>query len=136
LTSRAPDWLRQARHSLESARWSNQGDFFDDACFKSQQAAELAVKALLETCGVKYTGHSVSQGLFSLPRALVPDIPEEARAAAQELDGYYRVSRYPDAHATGAPVDYVTAGDAEEAIRHVAVILAFVEDAVGRLSGP
>jgi HEPN domain-containing protein len=42
------DWLRQAKRKLDSARWNLQGQFFEDACFSSQQAAELAAKAFQE----------------------------------------------------------------------------------------
>lgn len=53
------DWLRQAKRKLDSARWDLQGEFFGDACFSAQQAAELGAKALLELKGIVKRGHSV-----------------------------------------------------------------------------
>jgi hypothetical protein len=55
------DWLRQAKRKLESAQWAIQGQFYEDACFAAQQAAELAAKALLESQGRVELGHSVLQ---------------------------------------------------------------------------
>ena len=54
------DWRRQAKRKLDSARWSLQGQFFEDGCFSGPQAAELAAKALLEHHGRIELGHSVS----------------------------------------------------------------------------
>ncbi len=35
------DWLRQSERKLGSAKWDLKGEFFEDACFSAQQAAEL-----------------------------------------------------------------------------------------------
>jgi len=45
------DWFRQAKRKLDSARWDIQREFYEDACFSAQQAAALAVKALLQSLG-------------------------------------------------------------------------------------
>lgn len=127
MTSRSSDWLRQARHSLDASRWLLQGDFYDEACFHAQQSAELGVKALLERCGVSHTGHSVAHALHALPRASVPSIPADVLGAAQVVDEYYIAPRYPDAFPSGAPVDFFTRAQADEAVIHADAILAFVQ---------
>ena len=40
-------WLRQAEHTLASARGNIEDGDFDWACFKAHQAAEYALKGLL-----------------------------------------------------------------------------------------
>jgi len=45
--SRYLDWLDEARDDLESAEYLLNGGRYSKACFYAQQAAEKAVKALL-----------------------------------------------------------------------------------------
>ena len=44
-------WYQQARYDLKAARWNMEGEFFDTACFLSQQAAEKSLKSLLYYLG-------------------------------------------------------------------------------------
>ena len=46
MTSRAGDWLAQARRDLEQAEASRKDERHEWACFASQQSAEKAAKAL------------------------------------------------------------------------------------------
>ena len=43
---RSKDWLTQAEHILEQAKWSLKGNFYDGVCFLAQQSSEMGVKAL------------------------------------------------------------------------------------------
>ncbi|HIC93237.1 MAG TPA: HEPN domain-containing protein [Anaerolineae bacterium] len=55
-------WMRQAEHTLTSAqRDAAEGDY-SWACFKAQQAAEYAAKALLRGLGLPAFGHSILRG--------------------------------------------------------------------------
>ncbi|MGQ9627632.1 MAG: HEPN domain-containing protein [Anaerolineae bacterium] len=124
---RHEDWLRQAKRKLKSARWDMEGGFYEDACFSAQQAAELAIKAVLEWEGRFEAGHSISALLSKLG-----EIPSELKEAARTLDRYYIPSRYPNSFASGAPMDYYGIKEAEEAI---SLAQSIVEFAARTISG-
>lgn len=117
------DWLRQALRDYDHALRSLQGGHYEWACFAAQQAAEKAVKALLQYRGVDAWGHSVTFLLQALP----PDtpVPESIRQAAMELDRHYIPPRYPDAHPQGAPLDYYSAKSARAACDLAKEVLDF-----------
>ncbi len=52
-------WITMAKRTLESAKRDLSGGDYNWACFKSQQAAEFAVKALLWGIGRPKYGHVV-----------------------------------------------------------------------------
>ena len=125
---RHEDWLRQAKRKLESARWDMEGSFYEDACFSAQQAAELAVKAMLEREGRFEPGHSISALLGKLG-----EIPLELKEAARTLDRYYIPPRYPNSFASGAPMDYYGQKEAEEAIHLAQSIVEFAARVIAGL---
>jgi len=118
---RHADWFRQAKRKLDSARWDIQGEFYEDACFSAQQAAELATKALLESQGRIELGHSV---LHLLQAA--GNVPPDILNAARLLDRHYILTRYPNGFPAGAPMDFYDQPTAEEAVRRAETILGFV----------
>jgi HEPN domain-containing protein len=75
-------YRRQAVHTLESARRDLAHGDFDWASFKSQQAAELAVKGYLRARVEYVTGHS----LLKLLTHFDPSPPEEIVRCSKELD--------------------------------------------------
>lgn len=117
---RYKDWLRQAKRKLESAKWDLKGKFYEDACFSSQQAAELAAKAFLEKKGMAEIGHSI---FFLLSR--VQDIPKDLLEKAKVLDRYYILTRYPNGFDRGAPMDYFEEKTSKEAIKFAKNITEF-----------
>lgn len=118
---RHADWFRQAERKLDSARWDIQGQFYEDACFSAQQAAELAAKALLESQGRIELGHSVYQLLQA-----AGNVPQEVLDAARVLDRYYIPTRYPNGFPAGAPMDFYDQPAAEEAVKLAKTILGYV----------
>lgn len=122
---RHEDWLRQAKRKLELARWGMQGTFYEDACFSAQQAAGLAVKALLESRGQVEMGHSV-QAL--LRKGDIADT--KLLKAGRTLDRYYIPTRYPNGFPSGAPMDYYDEPTAQEAVELAASIIRFVEQQI------
>ncbi len=52
-------WMEQASDTLNSARQDHSNKTYNWCCFKAQQAAEYAVKALLKGLGVSTYGHSI-----------------------------------------------------------------------------
>jgi HEPN domain-containing protein len=118
---RQADWFRQAQRKLDSARWDIKGEFYEDACFSAQQAAELGAKALLESQGRIELGHSVYQLMQT-----AGDVSQDILNAARVLDRYYIPTRYPNGFPAGAPMDYYDQPTAEEAVRLAEAILEFV----------
>jgi len=115
-------WLMMARRTLDSARGDLERDDYNWACFKSHQAAEYAVKALLRGVGETAHGHSVSNLVKKLSAVDFSEILEHAKA----LDKFYVPTRYPDAWPEGIPVDYYTEKDAVEALMSAEKILDWV----------
>lgn len=118
-------WMRSSRNTLGSAGGDSEREDYNWACFKTHQAAEFAVKALLHGVGMPAYGHSVSRLLAEASRG--SEISEDVVQAAKTLDKYYVPTRYPNAWVEGTPEDYYTERDAEEAIKSAEVIIGFVE---------
>lgn len=112
---RAKDWLREAYEDLKSCRILIEGGQYHHACFHAQQAAEKALKAALIALGYFERGHSVTH-LFRRLSELVK-VPEDLANRARILDQYYIPPRYPNAFDSGAPADYYTREQAEEAMK-------------------
>ena len=116
-------YLSQARHTLASARRDIDDGDFAWACFKSQQAAEMAAKGLIRACGGLATGHSV----VSLLQAAGDEVPEGVAHCARELDKVYIPTRYPDAYDAGSPHEYFDHRDATAHVECAAAIIAHLE---------
>ena len=127
-------WMSQAEYTLESARSDLLSGFYSWACFKAQQAAEYALKALLYGRGIMVYGHSLKH-LFDVLSKEDPDIdvPEEMFRIARLLDRHYIPPRYPDAYIEGAPYEYYGETDAEEAIKAAKRVLDFIRGVVDGL---
>ncbi|AAL80882.1 hypothetical protein PF0758 [Pyrococcus furiosus DSM 3638] len=59
-------WIKEAKRTLESAYSDLKEGYYEWASFKSQQAAELAVKAVLRGLGLAPVGHSITRLLREL----------------------------------------------------------------------
>lgn len=116
-------YLSQALHTLASARRDIADGDFAWACFKSQQAAEMAAKGFIRACGGLATGHSV----VSLLLAALEDVPEELAHCARDLDKVYIPTRYPDAYDSGSPHEYFDHRDAAGHVECAAGIVAYLE---------
>ncbi|MGP3666789.1 MAG: HEPN domain-containing protein [Candidatus Bathyarchaeota archaeon] len=119
-------WIVFSKKTLDSARGDlGRGDY-NWACFKSQQAAEYALKALLRGLGMPSYGHSLSRLLTGVSSVLQYD--DKTVQAAKTLDKYYVPTRYPNAWVEGSPDEYYTRRDAEESIRLAEDIISWVEE--------
>jgi len=116
---RTEDWLKQAEKDLEEAEYARRGKYYELCCFLSQQCAEKAVKALLQSKGIERRGHSVTH--------LLQDAPIEIAECASYLDRQYAPSRYPDVYDEGAPFEYYSEKDAEECVNCAIKILNWVK---------
>jgi HEPN domain-containing protein len=122
---RSEDWLRQAERDLQHAVLARDNGDYEWACFAAHQAAEKALKALLQSEGIDVWGHSVTQLLGGLPSSMQPT--ESLFDKAKELDRHYIPARYPDAHPEGAPMDYYTEKDADRAVAYSREVIDFVK---------
>jgi len=99
-------------------------EFYEWACF-AQQAAEKAVKALVQSRGGESWGYSVAALIETLPDDVRPD---NLRDKALELDQAYIPSRYPNAHPASFPGKTYTHGVAERLIEYSEQIITFCKE--------
>ena len=121
-------WLGQSEHTLGSAARDARESDYGWACFKAQQAAEYALKALLRAIGDPAAGHSLIKLMEMLETRASISIPEELRQAARLLDRHYIPPRYPDAFPSGMPYEFYDASTAAEALDEARRVVAFVRD--------
>ncbi|MBI4322076.1 MAG: HEPN domain-containing protein [Chloroflexi bacterium] len=129
--NRSQDWLDQAERDLSRARLDLQYEFWEWACFTSQQAAGKAVKALLMSRGHSVWGHAITPMLRALTE---PGVPVALIEYAQLLDAHYIPTRYPNGFAAGKPADYYNAPKAQEALDAAGEIVRFCKDHLHRSS--
>ena len=130
MAERSEDWLKQAERDLESAKAQARDEFYEWACFISQQAAEKACKAVFQNWGAEAWGHSISSLIKGMKTKC--HISEEISDAARNLDRHYIPSRYPNGFDSGIPADYFTGEDAENAISDSERILRFCKNLLAR----
>jgi len=123
MSSRFQDWLKQADADLRHARNAERSHDFEWACFAAQQSAEKALKALFLRLGMEAWGHTVSVLLGNLPPSTGAD--EALLNRARMLDKHYIPTRYPNGFDSGAPTDFYTSEEAQQAIRNAEDIIEF-----------
>lgn len=129
MANRYADWLRQAEADLRHARNALEDGDHEWACFAAQQAAEKAVKSVIQRSGGEAWGHSVSVLLGALAerRKIAPGIVD----AGKRLDKHYIPTRYPNGFDAGAPTDYYTRAEAAAAVEDARAVLGFCRGALG-----
>jgi len=120
---RSADWLHQAERDLRVAETDAAAGYHEWAAFASQQSAEKAVKALVQSLHGAARGHAIAQILRRLPESVKP--PEAILEAALALDRVYVTPRYPNAFPSGSPGDYFNEKSSQELISHARRILEF-----------
>ncbi len=123
MAARHGDWLRQADADFRHAGNACDHDTHEWACFAAQQAAEKSLKAVLLSRGEDAWGHTVTALLGLVTTA--EQAGEELITCAKSLDKHYIPTRYPNGFDTGAPVDFYTKKDSEDAIRCAETIISF-----------
>ena len=115
--------MRFALATLESAK---RDEDFNWACFKAEQAAQLAVKAYLILVGKSYFGHD----LVTLLRSAGLQLDKEILQCANFLTKVYIPSRYPDALPEGvSPHEVYDEEDKQKAIECASKIINLVKEA-------
>jgi HEPN domain-containing protein len=123
--NRARDWWVQAQADLRHAHNAQTEGAYEWACFAAHQAAEKALKAVFEQRGQRAWGHTVTHLLQALGEET--EIPSELMDQARILDKHYIPTRYPNGLTEGAPTEFYTFLEAEDAIRYSEAILRFCD---------
>jgi len=124
MANRFRDWYRQAEADLQHARHSLHAGDYEWCCFATHQAAEKALKAVFLKQGMDAWGHTLTVLISNLPETVSP--PGEALVNyARILDKFYIPTRYPNGFDFGAPTDYYTKEEAQNAIYHAEAILEY-----------
>lgn len=129
--SRHADWFRQSDADLRLARHARDGAAHDWACFAAQQAAEKALKAALMSRGADAWGHTVT----ALLGLVADDAGERLVVCAKTLDKHYVPTRYPNGLDAGAPTDFYTSKDSDDAIACAERLIGFARRQVEQRSG-
>ncbi len=123
MPNRAKDWLDQARRDLDLARHATGGEYHEWACFAAQQAGDKAVKALVVALNGEARGHAIVAIAAVLPERA--QFSAELTDAARWLDRHYILTRYPNGFDRGAPRDYFTTADSNQAIDDADSVIRF-----------
>jgi HEPN domain-containing protein len=128
-------WRAQARSARETAQLARAGGRHEWACFLCEQAAQLAVKGLLFGLGLEAWGHDLTVLCERVAGALGGAWRSELADASARLSRHYISTRYPDAHASGAPSTHYTASDAAQAGTDADGVLRAVDEAWADVGG-
>ncbi len=119
-------WREEGGRALGAARREAGAESHNWSCFLAEQAAQLAVTALLHGLGRAPWGHDLEGLVQSLGDAGV-DVPEEVRASSRLLARHYIPARYPDAHPASSPGSRYVPEDSEAALRAAERVLGLVD---------
>jgi HEPN domain-containing protein len=127
--NRYRDWFRQAEADLNHARNALEDADFEWSCFAAHQAGEKALKAVFLKNGMDAWGHTITALIGSLPED-VEAPPDTLVNSARTLDKHYIPTRYPNGFPSGAPKDFYTKSEAQDAIEHARAILEFCHNQI------
>lgn len=133
MAARQHDWLRQADADFRHARHARDHAHHEWACFAAQQAAEKALKAVLMSRGEDAWGHTVTAllGLLVSEAEAGPELIE----CAKTLDKHYIPARYPNGFDAGAPTDFYTKKDSDDAIPCAERLISFARRQIEQSGG-
>jgi HEPN domain-containing protein len=126
-------WREAAELARRGAKVQAGAQLHNWACFLAEQAAQLAIKALLHGIGAGAWGHDLVHLADTLATATGEAVPTEITAAARRLSRHYIPARYPDAHPSGTPGAHYGPEDSAEALADLNFMLLFVDDLWRRL---
>ncbi len=117
--------MKEAENTYKSAIVDKENGFYNWCCFKCQQAAEFALKAILYGFGLTPFGHSLTKLLRILENQNV-DI-SSISIACKVLDLHYIPSRHVNAHSSGSPHEYHDEQIADLALKNAKKIIIFIK---------
>jgi HEPN domain-containing protein len=121
--------MEQADGELKAARDLYRTSNYAWCCFASQQAAEKALKAVLEHFGTPTGGHNLLVLISEIAGFI--QTPADVERACRVLNRYYIITRYPNAFPSGAPIHMFGEEDAVEAMRHAEEVMEFARRVTG-----
>jgi HEPN domain-containing protein len=130
---RVRDWIVQALADLKAAQDLLNSSNYAWACFASHQAAEKALKAILEHFGTPSTGHNLLELLAEVSAHV--EVSEDLRDDCKTLNRYYIPTRYPNAFSSGAPAEMYDEKDAREAYSRAEGVVRFAQRITGIAQG-
>ncbi len=120
-------WRDEADQALAGARAQAEVGIHNWACFGAEQAAQLAMKALLHGLGRGPWGHDLLRlGAMAEEAGLV--LSDPVADALERLARHYIPARYPDAHAAGSPATRYGHRASKEALFDGELVLAFADE--------
>jgi len=125
MPERSKDWINQAERDLDTAQGLLDQGSFEWSCFVAQQAAEKAVKAVIQKLNAVAWGHSVFELLNILATRV--EVDKGLLDCARALDKYYIPTRCPNSFDSGSPYEYFSKEDADNAIVCSGRITGFCE---------
>ena len=126
-TSEFERWREASELAGRGARVQAAAGVHNWACFLAEQAAQLAVKGVLHGMGTGPWGHDLVRLSDAVGEASGLAFPPEVVAAARRLSRHYIATRYPDAHASGAPGTHYGEEDSAHALADLEIVLRFVD---------
>jgi HEPN domain-containing protein len=115
--NRAQDWFNQAENDYQYAQEGFKKAFYSQVCFQAQQVGEKAIKAVAFNRDYEVRGHSITK------IAKIIGFNSVIEDAAKRLDLFYISARYPDAFPEGAPFEFFSKGQAQEALDDAKLLL-------------
>ena len=118
--------MRQAERDLEDARFLQEGNRHNLACFMGQQAGEKALKAYLYHQGAEDVwSHSLAD--LCEDAKLLNKMFDIIKPMAVLLDKYHDLTRYPHLLPGGIPAEAYDQVDGERAIYVAEQVIDFVK---------
>ncbi|HEV8716201.1 MAG TPA: HEPN domain-containing protein [Candidatus Binatia bacterium] len=110
------EWLARAKSNLAMARREKTEEvFWEDLCFETQQAAEKALKAVLQSKAIRFRYvHSLEELITTLERHRIV-VPENIKEAVV-LTQYALETRYPGTFEAVSEEEYRRALDLAEQV--------------------
>lgn len=126
---RTADWMEQAKGELKAAKDLYATSNYAWCCFTCQQAAEKALKAILEHLGTPTIGYNLLALVSEISKHI--NVPKEVEDACRILNRYYIPTRYPNAFSSGAPVHMFNEDDAKDALERLGKVMEFAREITG-----
>ncbi len=120
-------WRRSAAEALAGARAQQAAGLPHWACFLAEQAAQLAMKALLHGVGAGAWEHDQVELGSTLEAQFATPLPADVAAALRRLSRHYIATRYPDAHPAATPGVHYGEEDGNTAIADAERLTSFVD---------
>ncbi|HEW93997.1 DNA-binding protein [Candidatus Geothermarchaeota archaeon] len=119
-------WLSLAKEDLKFAKYALDLNSFSISAFHSHQAAEKALKGLIEYIGDIPEKTHVLTELIEQLRINGHEVPERILRNCIELEPHYSTSRYPDLGPD--PLKYYNKWLAEKLYKYAEEVVKYVEE--------